>query len=253
MKCLSHRRPRGLTLTELLVVMAIATLLATLIVMAYVNRMEQARVAVAEGECRTIGMAEEACSMVHGYYLPFQVLDDRPSVYGITDQGDVMGLENWSSIRLVDPLIPAQDQYGNQFYLSDNQPRIRDMRVNWQGPFINYQRVYTGNLDPRDPNFRNNAMVRLDFPLDPWGNPYRFYSPVGIIGSGANTTDYSNLSLSFSDGYLTNNDNRFFERYAVVSWGRNNQSDLVNSNDEDDIIYLFGTGGVESNFSIIGP
>lgn len=241
---------RGVTLTELLVVMVIITLLSTLILLVYVNRMEQARISVATGECRELAHAQEMCALIHGYYVPLQVLDDRPAITGVSSVGDVITLEDLSNIRLVHPLIPPQFQQGNQPTLASDLPRIREMRLNWQGPFTNIQRAYVGNEDPRDPNFQNSPTVRLDFPLDPWGNPYRFYSPIGIIGTNANRTDYTNLTISFSDGLITTQDDRNFERYAIVSWGRNNESDLNTPTDRDDIIHLFGSGGVESNFAL---
>lgn len=241
---------RGLTLTELLVVMVIITLLSTLILLVYTNRMEQARVSLAQGETREIAHANEMCGLIHGYYVPIQVLDDRPRIDGISSVGDQIDLENLSNIRLINPVTAPQFQRSNgqPTLARDDIPRVRDMVDRWQGPFINYQRVYTGTADPKDPNFQTSPFVRLDFPLDPWGVPYRFYSPLGLIGTSAETTNYSSLTVNFSDGLLTTNDDRDFERYAIVSWGRNGESDLNTPSDRDDIIYLFGTGGVESNF-----
>jgi prepilin-type N-terminal cleavage/methylation domain-containing protein len=259
MKFSANKRQRGLTLTELLVVMVIIGLLSTIIVPVYVNRMEEARVKVAMGECREIAEAEDQCALIHGYYVPFQVLDDRPKYYypfgPLSPAGDFIDREDQSSIFLINPLIRPDLQLAGanfqpQLNSTTNQ-RVIDMRERWQGPFLNPQRVYTGTEDPKDPNFVNSVMIHLDFPMDPWGQPYRFYSPLGVIGSNALQTDLSNLNINFSNGLLTNNDDRDFQKYAVVSFGRDNEREtLVGQQNRDDVIYTFGISGVESTFAL---
>ncbi|MGB9691376.1 MAG: type IV pilin protein [Candidatus Sumerlaeaceae bacterium] len=244
---------RGLTLTELLVVMLIIGLLSSIAVPVYINRMEDARVRLAMAECREIAMAEEQCAMIHGFYVPFQVLSDLPHPKNLTIQGDTIRNEPDGQLFVINPLIRPQDQQGNQLRLSSTSPnpRIRDMIDHWGGPFISYHRVYTGNQDPKDINFINTTEVRLDFPLDPWGQPYRFYSPLGIIGTNALNLNITNLSYSFSDGALTSSDDRNFQRYAVVSYGRDGVPEtLAGVNNRDDIIYFFGIAGVESEFGL---
>ena len=252
MKRIARNRNRGLTLTELLVVMLIIGLLSSIAVPVYINRMEDARVRLAMAECREIAMAEEQCAMIHGFYVPFQILDDLPHPRNLSLQGDTIRNEPDGTILLINPLIRPEDQRGSQLVLStaSGNPRVRDMIDHWAGPFINYQRVYTGNQDPKDPNFINTTEVRLDFPLDPWGQPYRFYSPLGIIGSNALNTDLTNLTFSFSDGSLTTNDDRNFQRYAVVSFGRDNHPETLTGTSRDDVIYFFGVTGVESEFGL---
>jgi prepilin-type N-terminal cleavage/methylation domain-containing protein len=254
MRRFRHNNCRGLTLTELLVVMLIIGLLSSIAVPVYINRMEDARVRVAMGECREIAMAEEHCALIHGFYVPFQVLDDRPHPRNQSLQGDTIRNEPDNTLRLINPLIRPEDQRLTQLTIEQNSanPRVRNLVDHWEGPFINYQRVYTGIQDPKDINFINTVEVRLDFPLDPWGQPYRFYSPIGVIGANAlNTTNLTNLTYSFSDGLLTTGDDRNFERYAVVSYGRDNTPEtLVGISNRDDIIYFFGTAGVESEFGL---
>lgn len=248
-----RKNNRGLTLTELLVVMLIIGLLSSVAIPVYINRMEDARVRLAMAECREIAMAEEQCALIHGYYVPFQVLDDLPHPKNQTMQGDTIRNEPDGTLYVINPLIKPQDQIGSQLRLSSTSPnpRVRDMIDYWGGPFINYHRVYTGNQDPKDINFINTTEVRLDFPLDPWGQPYRFYSPLGIIGSNALNTDITGLTYAFSDGRLTTNDDRNFQRYAVVSFGRDGVPEtLAGVNNRDDIIYFFGIAGVESEFGL---
>lgn len=255
------RRPinatRGVTLTELLVVMLIISLLATVAVPVYINRMEDARVRLAKAETREIAQAEEQVGLIHGFYVPFQVLDDSPEVNGLSSTNeDLITLEP-TNIYVVNPLIRPEDQLGSQspdyqLVLTSPNPRVRTLINDWEGPFLNPQRVYLGNDDrgPGDPDYSQSAFFRLDFPLDPWGEPYRFYSPLGIIGSSAYSIQQP-YGSSFSDGLLTTTDDRNFDRYVVMSWGRNNRPDhgsLSIFGQEDDIVYFFGSPGIESNF-----
>lgn len=82
-----------------------------------------------------------------------------------------------------------------------------------------------------------SQMIRRDYPLDPWGAPYRFYSPAGIIGSSAADPDRIE-SDEFSDGVLTESDTRF-DTYAIVSYGPDGLSDKVSGNNDDVIQFLF--------------
>jgi hypothetical protein len=129
------------------------------------------------------------------------------------------------------------------------------MYENWAGPFLQFRRFYNPNPTadiPAQPD------VRDDFPLDPWGQPYRFYSPYGLIGDGADRTD------SWVDGNFNGRLTTQFahpniqDHFAVVSFGPNRatqgigSADLISESDEDrrkdDIIYSFGGMFTESSF-----
>lgn len=272
MMLMKTNNSRGMTLTELLAVLMIVSLLATIAVPVYVARQEDARVRVALTECRQIADAEEAVAAMHGFYVPFQLLDDLPA-----DRDDASPDEERIDrypVGLVDPylIIPtvrAEDQFppANQLRLSDGyqgsarlNPLVRKLVDNWSGPFINFQRFWF-NADgveydsPSDPDYRDSDDMFADFPLDPWGNPYRFYSPIGIIGGGQDQEDdfnFTNPDANFSNGELTRNDEERFQRYAVVSYGRDGIRDTDGVLPIDfifnDIYYEFGTDGVGRNF-----
>ncbi len=276
MKQLTTNKSRGLTLTELLAVMMIISLLATIAVPVYVSRQEDARIRVAQGETREIAMAEEAVAVMHGFYVPFQLLDDLPARRDNAVRTDEERIDQYqhlggivadSNIFLINPTIPAEDQINNQLTLADGRPgvggnpRVRRLILDWNGPYINFHRfwydpssaTYTG---PYDDNYRNSIDMFRDFPLDPWGNPYRFYSPIGIIGDGndhrGDQFNFENPHAQFSNGELTRFDEDRFQRYAVVSYGRDGLSDtdtlLPPNLDPNDIVYEFGTDGVSRNF-----
>lgn len=255
---LRGKTQRGLTLTELLVVMLIIGLLSTIAVPVYINRMEGARVQLALAEMREIANAQEQVAIIHGFYVPFQVLDNTPEGPNNPATGDTIRDDFRPNLFVINPLVRPQDQIGNQLSLSSSNARVLNLVDRWEGPFLNPQRVYIDDGAqgrPGDPNYVNAPYFRLDFPLDPWGSPYRFYSPLGIIGSSSYTLNYNNLGVNFSDGILTNQDNRNFDRYAVVSWGRDGFPDFgglsPGNNNRDDLVYLFGSPGVESTFGFI--
>lgn len=285
MKQLTTNTRRGLTLTELLAVMMIISLLATIAVPVYVSRQEDARIRVAMGEAREIAMAQENVAVMHGFYVPLQILDELPAR---TDNTAATGEERIDqhrfvgngaqddNIYLIIPTIPARDQVGRQLTLANGvignvnfNPLVRKLIENWSGPYITWHRYwydprgFTGGAGydgPHDPRYRNTADLFKDYPLDPWGNPYRFYSPIGIIGNGNDERgadfNFETPNPNFSNGWLRDmsgqDEGRRFQRYAIVSYGRDGLSDydgLVNPNIPDnDIVYEFGTDGVGRNF-----
>ncbi|MCX7019507.1 MAG: prepilin-type N-terminal cleavage/methylation domain-containing protein [bacterium] len=247
----SHTRHSGFTLTEMLVVMVIVGLLATIAIPVYINRMEESRVKLAQGECKQIADAEDQCALIHGFYVPFQILNALPHPQNQTRNGDtIRNQPNPSSIYLINPLIRPNYQIGSQWTLNDgingNNARVTLMVNYWEGPFLNLHRVYV----QQGFNPVNNYNY-YDFPLDPWGNPYLFYSALGIIGQYISSGNFTNLTINFSNGQLTNLDQRnYIDRYAVVSYGHDGLPNTITPNYFDDVIYLFGTPGVESGFGL---
>jgi prepilin-type N-terminal cleavage/methylation domain-containing protein len=236
---------QAVTLTELLVVMVIIGILATIAVPVYINHAERARIATAEQEVKEIAMAEDAVGAIHGLYVPIFVLDDVPGQAGRNNVSiDADAIANESiQVQAIDfnqslvNLRLASSRLNIDITATD--ARVRNMLKNWGGPFLNPQRVYD-----QSPENRFN-LNKKDFPLDPWGNPYRFYTPVGLVGTNNingfyNESDFSGIS-TLSNGR--------FDRYAIVSWGPDGQEDTQGTNIvNDDVIYTFGLTR-ETNFN----
>ncbi len=246
------KKTTGVTLTELLVVLAIIGLLATIAVPVYINRSEQAKVRIARQECQEIAKAEDICAMTHGFYVPIQMLDDVP----ISNEADADSIDKEpDSIYLIDSGIPATTQVNQQPQLGDRgtNTKVANLYYYWQGPFLNPTRVW---YDPTrfdsawDPDMSTTDR-RQDYPIDPWGQPYRLYSDIGIIGTGATGSNYA--STSFSDGRLTTVDDRF-DRFAVVSFGPDGLRDTDPGRNvaapSDDIVYYFGTVATETAYRL---
>lgn len=266
----------GVTLTELLAVLVIVAILATLAIPATTRRLHQSRVSAARAEVETLAKAEDVCGLTHGFYVPLQVLDNLPIDEDTRDPQTTDDLQNefGRTIFLIDVNTPLLNQISNPQAQLDSinsaDPRVREMITSWAGPFANFHRYFIGQNfgGTTSPSNQLSAdQVARDFPLDPWGNPYRFYSPIGIIGStqGVTTpiTDTSQIdSNSFSNGALTQFDDRF-DRFAVVSFGPDGISDQTTTSGGvsqlpvvgDDIIYEFGGVAVrnETFFTLPTP
>jgi len=263
-------RRRALTMLELLVVLAIIGLLATLAVPAYLNHLDQARKTAAYTEAKQLAEALQACGFRHGFFVPLQVLDDVAPADDALDYDDLGNSERaFGDIFLIDVGVPLDDQTASQSRLSwrlsgvDFKQRIRDLYEAWNGPFITIKRNWAGQ-DSRQVDLNqalSDATRARDWPLDPWGNPYRLYSPLGIVGTDAHwdlrdpASYYAALdSTSFGDGRLLTGpgpNEGFYQldQYAVVSYGPDGVegtitlaagSAAIADNRNDDILYLFG-------------
>jgi len=258
---------RAVTLTELLVVMAIVTLLATIAVPVYIQRTEQARRATAQFEVRNIAEAQQQVALTHGFYVPIHTLDNLPFDDGSTTDNQ----DSWdeyiapNQIFFVDAFsdLATQAAGGNQSTLSDaingNASAEARMVFFWTGPFLNPQRVVTNGT-------RNDDNLSYDVVLDPWGRPYLMYSPIGIVANNDIDTlvtydsfpsDANVARITVDNGELQDNDGGagdLFDRWAIISYGANGVRDLTNNpgtNDIiDDIYYTFGAIANETAFTI---
>ncbi len=238
---------RGVTLTELVVVIAILSLLATIMVPMAFNRMEQARIVVAKEECRSIADAMQQCAAIHGYYVPIRVLDNQNNAINpLEDSDDLFNEYRLSAgpAYLIKPTLDLDAQIGNQLYIGESG--TEKLIQEWNGPFLQPQRVYVD--ETWTPG--SEEWFREDYPLDPWGNPYRFYCRLGYIGdNGVQEDTVSQWEDNFT-GLLNdrtpgpNNIYDDLDRFAIVSFGPDGEEDLYDDNagtePHDDIIYEFG-------------
>ncbi|MCL5270368.1 MAG: prepilin-type N-terminal cleavage/methylation domain-containing protein [bacterium] len=231
----------GVTLTELLVVLVIISLLATLALPTYMNHAKTARISTAELECKELADGEDSVGLIHGFYVPLQLLDDLPDGQtGGVNTFDAIERES-TSIEVIDVNSTLMNMVLDQLPLNAGgaDRRVRNMIRNWQGPFVTTQRVYI----PLGVNIATfGAWEQRDYPLDPWGNPYLFYSPRGRVGSGLDPT-----FTSIGDGSITTTDDPF-DRFAIVSTGPDGQTNRQ-STTEDDIVYYFGKVYIETVFT----
>jgi hypothetical protein len=226
----SHLR-RGGIVVETAIILVVITLLVLISIPVYRGGPEDARIAQAESDILTLANAQERVGEMLGYYVPLQVLDN------VEIDDEAAGLK----------LIPTDLTGKASPVEQETIANLREAGEKWVGPYAETKRIFLGEAGKdMDLTLISEQSVLRDFPLDPWGQPYRFYSPIGLVGSGAGDTSPEAMDRDdFSDGAITANDDRF-ETYAVVSYGPNGESDSV-TEENDDIIYLFesGTGDLE--------
>jgi hypothetical protein len=151
----------------------------------------------------TLATALDMCALDTGYYVSLATLNDIPTASTPDTPWDYINYK------------------GGTFVLRPDDGRFLPVRINllsaydpWSGPYINFQ-----------PGQYQTAATPYDqgSPLDPWGDPFYFFSPLGLLrgDSGAVTQEL------YGDA---------FDRYTIVSLG----ADGVMSG--DDLIYEFDSG-----------
>jgi hypothetical protein len=159
-----------------------------------------AQSAIALSEMQSLAQGLDTCVIDTTYYVALETLDDttnpssNPAYNFINDQGGTF-------------VVPPD--WG---YIKPTRVNLVTAFNHWNGPYLTYQagRTQVGTT-PYDQGS----------PLDPWGNPYYFFSPVGLLRGDTGTVT---LDL-YAD---------VFDRYTLVSLG----PDGVKSG--DDILYPFG-------------
>lgn len=223
---------RGSLIVETLGILLLMSLLVAVAVPSYWNRSATTKMDRAKAEVRQLADAQRAAAQLHGYYLPLQLLDNAADTR--SERTDSIANES-ENLALVDPSGDLEAQAESPKLLGGNPNAL----ANWAGPLVQTKRVYLSDQgDSFDLASLDASALRRDYPLDPWGNPYRFYSPLGLIGSRAGESAADALdSDAFSDGRLTKIDDRF-SAFAIVSYGPDGLSDSATEAD-DDVIYLF--------------
>jgi len=246
------QRKIGLTLTELLVVVAIIGIISLALIPAITQRTENARVATARQEVKELAMAEDSCAITTGYYVPLQLLDNIK----LSNEARDDSLNYETEVRyLIDPFYvyikaSGYNQPGTNQEIFNRSNYNHKIFTQWYGPYTSFVKTILKfvDVDPR-------PFSRRDYPLDPWDIPYRFFSPIGIIGNNANTTEKNLTNIfnnsGFSDGYVTLNLNdRYSGRWMIVSFGRNQEINYPTDVNNDDIVHAFGLVVHETNYFV---
>ncbi len=255
MKFIRKSTKRGITLTELLVVLAIISLLATIAVPVYLSQIARAKVSTAQAEVKAIADAEQQVATLHGFFVPIHILDNIPNrednVGGSINTRDDFDNLSSQTRYLIRTDIPLVDQDGaNQLTLGTADIRVENLIETWQGPFLNPQRVY---YIGQDVGSGATGDLTEDLPIDPWGNPYRVYTDFGLAGTaGLPNNTINNITIGFDNLRLTSGavEQDRFDRFAIVSYGPDGVTGFTGDPLEqgDDIYYTFAGIFNETNY-----
>ncbi len=200
----------GFSLLEILIALVIVGILSVIAVNRYTSRTEEARISAAKAEEKALADAERQAEIDTGFFVTFRALDDEPGLGSFTDNN------NFTQFKIQSEPIPYAIDTDGSFFTGTNFPF-----ANWKGPYINYQSIYTtGNA---------TGISAHGSPIDPWGNPYRLYTPLFLTNP--------------APGDETSFTTAIFDRMAIVSYGKDGAagsppaSNIPGSG--DDIIYKF--------------
>lgn len=162
---------------------------------------QDARRVAALADLVTMRDAEILVQVDTGYYTSLENLDDLPGLNTIEPRD---GIEDQGGAWMLDP---ATGRWRAARMPLDHSPWI------WRGPYVNYQNRAGDDGEGYDPGT----------PLDPWGQPYLLYSPVGLA-----RPTIPGVTLEYHADR--------FDRWAIVSLA----NDGIVS--DDDIGVEFGSG-----------
>lgn len=180
-------RCAALTLTELLVVVVVISLLATIAVPVYTNQAAKARLALTLSEEKEIAEAEQHVAIDIGYYVRLYALNDGftgdtipncsldSKLGGVYDNGITNAINSLqiyhrsSEIFLsTDNGLPPTNGIALFAQLIKNETGF-----GWDGPYLNWHRDRNQN----------------DWPDDPWGNDYMLFTVDGAIYAPPDSSD----------------------------------------------------------------
>ncbi len=189
----------------------------------------------------TVSRAGAQPGSVQAALLDMQSLETGLTAVAL-DTGYFVALENLDDSAEADVTLPHDDinQGGGAWVIRPERGRFEEVRVVFRpapfgvggpglwpsGGYVVFQRGIQTGPTPYD----------VGSPLDPWGTPYFFFSPLGLIrgDSGALTQEF------YGDA---------FDRYALVSFGQNRVF-----GGGDDLVRLMGVGVTRLAISsIVGP
>jgi prepilin-type N-terminal cleavage/methylation domain-containing protein len=224
----------GFTIIELIISVIIIGILVAIIIPVYVTRADEARLSAAQQDLEALQTAQQHAAIDTGYFYRLYVLDD-------VSGGDNIPASNLTADRVdgirdealrtdvVNPKLLFIDTKAGTFLAGGaaifDRMALNETAFNWNGPYVNVARK-VGLKNPV-------ANLPAGTPLDPWGNPYLFFTKEGLVNDrdGVISTTYTGL-----DGNTYNAVR--FDRPTILSLGPNG----VPGNGAGSTEPLFGQG-----------
>lgn len=220
-------RQRGFTIVELVIAFIIIGILTLALTPVLTKQANTARINVAHSDVENLSNAEERAAVDTGYlYRPY-VLNDVYGGDGIVNAADVVSSTAIDRVQGLNDNALANDTYGDtnlyknptyifispvtqdflnpqiqQLQWSKMVDPITETNFNWNGPYINWRRDES----------------KKDWPEDPWGNPYLFFTNKGVIFPPPRSTDPPNSAVLNGGG--SNQDTSYpFQNQVSVNVG----------------------------------
>jgi prepilin-type N-terminal cleavage/methylation domain-containing protein len=174
------------TLIELLIGVIIIGILVAIIVPVYVNRANEARYTAAQSDLDGLKTGQEHAAIDTGYFYRLYVLDDTRGGDGIAPDAVNAGVPADITDGIRDEHLRADAGTNPEnIFISTVTGEVllngqaiygrlaNETLFNWNGPYINIVRKYKAGEGP--------PRVPAGLPLDPWGNPYLFFTKAGLV------------------------------------------------------------------------
>lgn len=166
-------------------------------------------VVAAQSEMATLATQMELVAIDTTFYTTLENLNDLSTVPG--DPNDHFDFINDGGGALV--IVPSSGRFRSPARLD---LLARPAGLQWQGPYVSIQ---PQNTDDENSDYDEGT------PLDPWGNPYYFYTPLGLVAPKTQT-----ITLDFYGDD--------FSQYTIVSHGPDGAKSA------DDLTRVVGSGGI---------
>jgi Tfp pilus assembly protein PilE len=273
----STARPRqGFTIVEVVMTFIIIGVLTVILVPMVSNRSKEAKISAATSDMQRLADAEERACVDTGYlYRPYVLNDNRGADGGNANALNDLTVTPTNRVgqNILDNTITANNfyetpakifiystgngsgNYNNSYTGLFSTMARSETSFNWNGPYVNWY---------RDVNLN-------DWPDDPWGHDYLFFTRQGVIFPGRRTngssgtrtgTDYSEVfQVSVSDADILGTSFTYdkldlqFDRPTWLSLGpdgmpgdgTNPSTTAGKFGQGDDIVRQFGGSGVGTN------
>jgi prepilin-type N-terminal cleavage/methylation domain-containing protein len=206
---------RAFTILELLIAVIIIGVLVAIITPVYQNRAEDARRAAAQSDLESLSKAQQHAAIDTGYFYRLYVLDD---LRGDINNPPIELSERIDSEHLRtdvgNPTLLFIDSREGNLLLSgdDIYRRMQNdpVNFNWNGPYLNLSRK-TGEFTAQQP-------YPEGLPMDPWGNPYLFFTQEGVLQERDRQGVFLEVYVA-ADG--NSYDATVFDRPTILSLGPN--------------------------------
>ena len=252
---LGRRATAGFTILEVMMAVIIISILTLILTPTLSNRAHEARLAACAQDMQNLADAQERAGIDMGYFLRIYALDDvsggddvsnndyaNNRVDGMAD--NAVTTDNIYETPTKIFITPSTQDYNTNYTALFARILSNETGFGFNGPYITWRRDENKN----------------DWPEDPWGNDYLFFTRAGVIippnafnlasqvPSGADPSEFFVTGLDW-DGQTYDDIDTYFDRPTFLSLGPDGTPGLAGATSPapetlfgagDDLYYQFG-------------